>query len=1027
MNRFRVRGQASAKGSSTWIGKHVCPSKEAAPASGLLLAVMLAGASATAAQEDGWPVAGGNSGRTGFTAVSLAVPLEVRWIYRAPHPPRPAWPSSDRLGFDRAYHPVVWEGALYLGSSADDKVYALDAATGRPLWTHTTGGPVRFAPAAWKDRLFVASDDGHLYCLGARDGRLLWKKRGGPGDGMVLGNGRMISRWPARGGPVVAGGVVYWAAGIWPSEGIYIYAIDAASGGTLWVNDKSGSIYMGQPHKGANASSGVAAQGYLVVEGDRLLVPTGRAVPAAFRRADGGLLYFHLQKYGQKGGATVVSTGGAFFNGGLMFDGPTGELLESIGPGAVAVGGGVAVRSDANELTVARFVDKEKTGAGGTVLRYKGLEKVFTVADLPGGAAAAIAGRALVVAGSGRVSVVDGASGKIVWSAAVDGVPYGLAVAGGRLYAGTDTGRIYCFGPGAPVQAALLKPEARGPAYGENPVHAAAASEILEKTGVVEGYAVDFGCGDGALSYELARRSRLHVFAVDPDPANVAAARRRLDAAGLYGARVSVHLADLARLPCPANFADLVVSGRAVTEGAWPGPDVEVRRIQRPFGGAACAGRPGLMRVSLKGRLEGVGRWTHQYADPANTSCSSDAVLKAPLEISWFHDPDLEMPQRHGRPPAPLFMDGRLYVQGLHAVRAVDAYNGRTLWEFPIRDMLRPYHGEHLMGTAGTQGGMCVTADGLYVREAGRCIRLDPASGRKLGVFTAPALPAGGRVPWGYVACEGGILFGSLADTNHVVRWCYRQADMSELFTESRMIFAMDALTGGMKWSRAAAHSIRHNAIAVGGGRLYLIDRPAARMDRIDADKGAAQEHHAGVLLAIAADSGRVIWKTADDVYGTMLALSVKHDALLMAYQPTSFRLPSEAGGRMSVFRASDGKLIWERKGLKYNTRPVIIGRTIYAGGLACDLITGEERPFFLKRSYGCGQLSASERLLVFRSATLGYYDLAGDRKQADYGGIRPGCWINAIPAGGMVLMPDATAGCVCSYLNRAWIGLSGG
>ena len=40
------------------------------------------------------------------------------------------------------------------------------------------------------------------------------------------------------------------------------------------------------------------------------------------------------------------------------------------------------------------------------------------------------------------------------------------------------------------------------------------------------------------------------------------------------------------------------------------------------------------------------------------------------------------------------------------------------------------------------------------------------------------------------------------------------------------------------------------------------------------------------------------------------------------------------------------------------------------------------------------------------------------------YGGVRLGCWINAVPAGGMVLVPDATTGCKCSYLNQAWFAL---
>ncbi len=70
----------------------------------------------------------------------------------------------------------------------------------------------------------LRSDDGYLYCLAERDGRLLWKHRGGPSDRKVLGNERMISLWPARGGPVVADGTVYYAAGIWPFMGIFLHA-----------------------------------------------------------------------------------------------------------------------------------------------------------------------------------------------------------------------------------------------------------------------------------------------------------------------------------------------------------------------------------------------------------------------------------------------------------------------------------------------------------------------------------------------------------------------------------------------------------------------------------------------------------------------------------------------------------------------------------------------------------------------------------------------------------------------------------
>ena len=60
-----------------------------------------------------------------------------------------------------------------------------------------------------------------VLCLDLATGRLLWRFQGAPTAEKVLGNGRLISQWPARGGPVVHQGTVYFAAGIWPFMGVF--------------------------------------------------------------------------------------------------------------------------------------------------------------------------------------------------------------------------------------------------------------------------------------------------------------------------------------------------------------------------------------------------------------------------------------------------------------------------------------------------------------------------------------------------------------------------------------------------------------------------------------------------------------------------------------------------------------------------------------------------------------------------------------------------------------------------------------
>jgi len=57
----------------------------------------------------------------------------------------------------------------------------------------------------------------------------------------------------------------------------------------------------------------------------------------------------------------------------------------------------------------------------------------------------------------------------------------------------------------------------------------------------------------------------------------------------------------------------------------------------------------------------------------------------------------------------------------------------------------------------------------------------------------------------------------------------------------------------------------------------------------------------------------------------------------------------------------------------------------------------------------------ASLQMLVFRSATLGYCDLTGTRRTENYDGIRPGCWIDAIPAGGLILRPTPPVGALAA------------
>ncbi|MCA9171476.1 MAG: PQQ-binding-like beta-propeller repeat protein, partial [Planctomycetales bacterium] len=460
----------------------------------------------------------------------------------------------------------------------------------------------------------------------------------------------------------------------------------------------------------------------------------------------------------------------------------------------------------------------------------------------------------------------------------------------------------------------------------------------------------------------------------------------------------------------------------------------ELTRLQRPFGGVACLGTPGTMTVATRGALDGAGEWTHLYSNPANTLCSTDSI-KGPLTAVWFRDVDLDLPQRHGRGPSPLFHQGQLFAEGINELISVDAYNGRPLWRFEQKGILDAYDADHLAGTAVTGSNICIAGDSVFLRNGATCFCIAAATGKVTATFKTPSHPDGGAAVWGYLACEDGILFGSTANETHIVRHAYLRADdhMQQQFSESTSLFAYDLATEKLLWQFNAKQSVRHNAIAIGAGRVHFIDRALAVDDllsraparRGEEPKDAAVGHPTGELITLDAKRGDRLWNEQKDIFGTALAFSQQHDVLLMFYQPTSFRLPSELGGRIAAFQASVGYKKWDQK-VNYRTRPLINDDTIIAHPSALDLVSGEAKPFSAPKSYGCGQLSGSKNLLMFRSGTLGYYDFTREAGTENYGGIRPGCWINALPVGGLVLVPDASAGCSCSYQNRSWVALEG-
>ena len=273
-----------------------------------------------------WPQFRYDVGRTAASPHELPANLQLRWTRTLPVP-RPAFPHEIRLAYDASYEPVVLGRTMFVPSMVTDSVTALDTETGNERWRFFAEGPVRFAPVAWEGKVYFVSDDGYLYCLNANDGSLRWKFRGlpeGKPDRKVIGHGRLVSLWPARGGPVLADGVVYFAAGLWPTEGVFVHAVDAESGQAVWSNTDSDHIPKSNWDHGVGQYAGLTPQGYLAIVGDRLVVPCGTQLPA-FLDLKTGKLQTYTMGWGGRNGLPkgcwfVAGVGNYLSHGGDLYD-----------------------------------------------------------------------------------------------------------------------------------------------------------------------------------------------------------------------------------------------------------------------------------------------------------------------------------------------------------------------------------------------------------------------------------------------------------------------------------------------------------------------------------------------------------------------------------------------------------------------------------------------------------------------------------------------------------------------------------
>jgi len=195
------------------------------------------------------------------TAITPANAAGVTAAWNWTPPPAPPGYPNDTL----AASPTVYKGTIFIGTNDGDE-YALDEATGRPLWHYSTGvtantpcparGIVSTAtvakdPVTHRPTVYFGAADGYLYALNAADGNLTWRSQVVTPSPTVndyylwasptVANGKIyIGMSSMCDKPLIRGGVRSFDQATGDPIATYYTVPDGAIGGSVWSSEAVG-------------------------------------------------------------------------------------------------------------------------------------------------------------------------------------------------------------------------------------------------------------------------------------------------------------------------------------------------------------------------------------------------------------------------------------------------------------------------------------------------------------------------------------------------------------------------------------------------------------------------------------------------------------------------------------------------------------------------------------------------------------------------------------------------------------------
>ena len=1023
-----------------------------------------------------WPMWRHDTLRSGVTTEELGEKLHLQWS-REVTPASVAWPNESRLHFDSSIEPIVKGKRMFVGSPVEGSVTAFDTDTGRELWRFYSDGPVRFAPVAWNDTVCFGSDDGYLYSLEAASGKLRWKVRGAPeerADYRQLGNNRLVSLWPVRGGPVIEKGVVYFGAGIWPSMGVFVKAVDADTGEVKWANGDINYLSKVRIDHNLLAEAALSPQGYCLFADGKVVVPNGRSMPARFDPATGELLYF-VQGY-RHGDSRVTSNGRLLFVGeqGVvslkdgrevgdrwasagdkapsgwssrrdLFEGPfyeykfmTGCDYRSVFDDGVAYGTGKGFLHGWDVRQAETSLYEKKVGE--TTIHPARWDAPPVWERLQLARSGARVSQTIIKAGSRIYTHVDktlfalASAGrkeqpKVAWQQELSGTPSSMLVADGKLFVVLAEGYIQCFGAELPQEIKTHSmPKSRLNSGGRGDSWKQHAKSALGAAATEEGYAVVIGLESGYLVEELLSQSKMKVIAIDADARKINSIRRRIIDAGLYGSRFEAITVAPKKVKLPPYIASLIVSETGFAKSRFKPADFY--QSLRPYGGALVAyGVEWGIEDLKQSKFPGATIWQRQH----QTCVRRDGALEGSAD--WTHesgdaarvyfssDELVQAPLGilwYGDGPDHGYEKRKDYGRGVKP----EVAEGRLVAFDDAEEEMKAidiYTGRLLWKrkTSNAIVRMVTFPDAVYVASGLNCEVLDPATGEVEKSLPLKIDAAADEKP-GVVAVRATDDLLLIAIGFNLPEAHHSHSAMDHGLWDAKILVGLDRKTGKQRWTRKAEHRFNLHSIVVGNGMVFACDSLSPAVVDKAKRRGTGKDAYDTRILALDGRAGKVRWqKNYSFNYRTMTErgpLAIRPYDDWQAYNERHGILLTGKSKEVRAIDVKTGEVKWHST--TAGIQPLILSDYdfINQSGHKFEVETGKllsKKPLFTRGA--CNYTVGSDSLLFLRYKSAAYVDLNKAQKFS-LRNLRSGCSNSLVAAGGLLNVPCFSTGCVCNY-----------